>query len=246
MISRETIRQRFTLIELLVVIAIIAILASLLLLSLKQAKELSLAILCRSNMRQIITGMNMYAEDYDSYYHPSSGLFSSFTWKGVTRTANPLYIPWFSNIYMGQYVGNTTIGCTNFSEEEQTPSNEVLFCPCFKRQYKGSSKVALGIGYNRVAWPIPDFNPGIDFRTDPATHATYKKITRANRPSLVLVLADVTGGSSLRHWNPSAGEYNGNLIHLKSANIAFMDAHVTSSKNLGNDYNSKVFYVQLK
>ncbi len=243
---KKTVVPLFTLIELLVVIAIIAILAALLLPSLKQAKEISLGILCRSNMKQIVTGMNMYAEDFDSFYPPSSGMFSTYTWKGVTRSANPLYIPWFSNIYMGQYIGNMTIGCTNFSEEEQTPSNEVLFCPTFKIRYKGTSKVALGIGYNRVAWPIPDFNPAIDFRTDPATHGTYNKITRAKRTDLILVLADVTGGSSLKHWNPSAGEYNGNLIHLRSANIAFMDGHVSSSKNLGNDYNAHVFYVQLR
>src|SRR6202161_1064626 len=53
----------FTLIELLVVIAIIAILAALLLPSLKGAKDQSLGIKCISNMRQMVLGWRMYAQE---------------------------------------------------------------------------------------------------------------------------------------------------------------------------------------
>jgi prepilin-type N-terminal cleavage/methylation domain-containing protein/prepilin-type processing-associated H-X9-DG protein len=53
----------FTLIELLVVIAIIAILAALLLPSLKSAKDGAMGIKCMSNMRQMVLGWRMYAQD---------------------------------------------------------------------------------------------------------------------------------------------------------------------------------------
>jgi prepilin-type N-terminal cleavage/methylation domain-containing protein/prepilin-type processing-associated H-X9-DG protein len=53
----------FTLIELLVVIAIIAILAALLLPSLKGAKDQSMGIKCMSNMRQMVLGWRMYAQE---------------------------------------------------------------------------------------------------------------------------------------------------------------------------------------
>jgi prepilin-type N-terminal cleavage/methylation domain-containing protein/prepilin-type processing-associated H-X9-DG protein len=53
----------FTLIELLVVIAIIAILAALLLPSLQSAKSESMGIKCMSNMRQMVLGWRMYAQD---------------------------------------------------------------------------------------------------------------------------------------------------------------------------------------
>jgi prepilin-type N-terminal cleavage/methylation domain-containing protein len=53
----------FTLIELLVVIAIIALLVSILLPSLNRAKDLAKRAVCSVNLKNISTGMYMYAED---------------------------------------------------------------------------------------------------------------------------------------------------------------------------------------
>ncbi len=58
----------FTLIELLVVIAIIAILAAILFPVFAQARESARITSCLSNMKQIMTGMLMYSEDYDEVF----------------------------------------------------------------------------------------------------------------------------------------------------------------------------------
>lgn len=62
MVSRK---RGFTLIELLVVIAIIAILAAILFPVFAQAREKARSTSCLSNLKQIMTGVKMYTQDYD-------------------------------------------------------------------------------------------------------------------------------------------------------------------------------------
>ena len=68
-------KRGFTLIELLVVIAIIAILAAILFPVFARAREAARKTSCLSNMKQIGTGMMMYAQDYDEIM--PSGVFAT-------------------------------------------------------------------------------------------------------------------------------------------------------------------------
>jgi prepilin-type N-terminal cleavage/methylation domain-containing protein/prepilin-type processing-associated H-X9-DG protein len=105
-------RRAFTLIEILVVVAIITILIAILLPSLSRAREQARSMSCRSNLKQLMTGMILYATDQRAL-PGTHGLFwmqilfdkewprpTGVTWDGVRdKLQNLSYTPAYTKPY---------------------------------------------------------------------------------------------------------------------------------------------------
>jgi len=91
----EQCRKAFTLIELLVVIAIIALLVSILLPSLAGARDAARDVICKSNLKQIGLGTQMYLDDQGKEPY----------WFNMTPRPSNVYDQWVAPRALAEYSG---------------------------------------------------------------------------------------------------------------------------------------------
>jgi prepilin-type N-terminal cleavage/methylation domain-containing protein len=121
----------FTLIELLVVIAIIAILASMLLPALAKGKDLATRTACKSNQKQQLVALYMYAQDNKDNFPDNSGngQYSSYqAWDLLTPLGSVLgaggapYKIWYDPGTTSRYTQDDWFSCWN----NATPNDDGL------------------------------------------------------------------------------------------------------------------------
>ncbi len=220
----------FTLIELLVVIAILALLVSILVPSLRQAQDLAKTVVCASNMRGLAQATAFYATERGGYLPRAATHYDSLTFAGITRT--DVWVPWYSNLYIGEFFDNERVGASAFPPKQQGSGSEIAYCPSFKRTV---NEMATGIGYNYV-WNCAF----TDEKGGPTLFSDF------DVPQKVILFADSYSSYTLDRVNHVPSEWGKDPMyrHQNKLNVALADGHVESSDDLEADCDDDVFTVR--
>ena len=173
---RRRYQKGFTLIELLVVIAIIAILAAILFPVFAQAREKARMTTCLSNLKQIGTGLMMYAQDYDEilpgskvYANPGHPLFKTYDWA--------LWVP-----ILDPYVKNKPVyACPS-------GPNTMVFGP-------PTDRFVCNLGYSEYIWSGPSGTVGSNWASMSVLAGVPAGIAS------VAVIADSGWGPMFNDWS---------------------------------------------
>ena len=182
-------KRKFTLIELLVVVAIIGILASLLLPSLSQARKKGKEALSISNLKQIYTGVFLYATDSDEYV-PSPTNF-------VTNKHWPRYI---YEAMTGETLGPLPVTVTE--QMKKAGYSGVMYCPIVSDVNGGRSFHNMGRS---------DYGLNKYFRH---TNGGFKKLTVAQTGGQIEpFFAPIRNPANPSVWNTGAGTGHKNAAY---------------------------------
>ncbi|MBN1795373.1 MAG: type II secretion system protein [Sedimentisphaerales bacterium] len=169
MFGRRNFQPAFTLVELLVVLGIIALLMAILVPCLGKALSQAQLIQCKSNLRQINLGVDMYLENNNDIY-PCAEDEPNDVWLWMGRGWRPFIQP-----YLG---GNI---------DEENPS--VLFCPADKvsSEIYGSTSYAYSMAFYHSPAQINNMSSPSDNYTNPQPFVVQKRFSVKNPTGKILI-----------------------------------------------------------
>jgi prepilin-type N-terminal cleavage/methylation domain-containing protein/prepilin-type processing-associated H-X9-DG protein len=204
----------FTLIELLVVIAIIAILAAILFPVFAQAREKARQTSCLSNVKQIGTALQMYAQDYDEALCLS---YSDDQREGTQRVSRDWSVDLAPYIKSGDPVSGARVIGGILRRDLYTANQPFYQCPS-KGPSRDTRGFRRGFGYNNWLGRTPASGP-----------VTLASIAA---PADHLAFGEVFGEVDrlVPFGSPGDTRFHPEARHSGGLNIAFVDGHAKWSR----------------
>jgi prepilin-type N-terminal cleavage/methylation domain-containing protein/prepilin-type processing-associated H-X9-DG protein len=209
----------FTLIELLVVIAIIAILAAILFPVFAQARAKARQAACLSNLKQLGTAIQMYAQDYDEILP-----------LGDYTTPNPFTQPGWQNL-VDPYVK------ANFPNNISNTNNlraSVFFCPDYE---VGATRRSNRFRPSNSYTANEDLMPTHASNIPVAGHGPVRSLASIQSPANVVLLAPGNGVCSWTEGDdrniigplPSTGDLGPGTGLTATCNAGYVQARIRHS-----------------
>jgi prepilin-type N-terminal cleavage/methylation domain-containing protein len=196
--------RAFTLVELLVCIAVVALLLSMLLPAVSKARESGRKVVCASNLRQLSTGLNLYAGDHKSLYAPAAANFITNLkrWHGTRANPGAPFSP--EGGALTPYIRSEGSGSLSASALSGEPGASsalagVRACPTFApvaddllSRKRGFERSAGGYGYNAafVGTSRALIGAGPTRAFTVVTDRTGSRQDRFTRPSQTIAFSD--------------------------------------------------------
>jgi prepilin-type N-terminal cleavage/methylation domain-containing protein/prepilin-type processing-associated H-X9-DG protein len=228
--------KAFTLIELLVVISIIALLAAVLFPVFAQAREKARQTSCLSNLRQIGSAVQMYADDYDETVipamvratPPATGLV---TWPFLLQP----YVKSGATTATSGMEPSGVMACPSYSDAKIIKAADECYSP---GAYNGvfpalqyHAHYGIGIGITTPAdycgtKDAPSYKyAGSEARsTNPANHRIMRLADAARTAESAIIQDGFTGVAAFGSTGVMMGCESA-AAHVSGGNIAFLDGH---------------------
>lgn len=221
----------FTLVELLVVIAVIALLAALLLPALSRSKAAAKRTYRQNNLRQLVTALNLYADD-SGFYPPCS--------RGIRGSTTDVSL-W--NAYLLPFAANNRdlFYCPSFPDSFRWTTNATANGYCFPTNIQGNRPFCYALNAKGAA----PANYGIAQFTS-LTDEMGRKPMDIRAPSDMIAIGDDTnhttnnpsGGCKTGNWGEFIATYDHlsdrewviGTVHNQGGNMVFLDNHVEWAK----------------